>query len=179
VSPSMRRPTEIGAMAESAHDDVEQLAAALASEDLTVAVAESLTGGSLSAKIAAGPGAATWYRGAVVSYSSEVKHDLLNVPPGPVVSEAAATAMAEEVCRLLGADLSVSVTGAGGPDPQDDQPPGTVWLALHDKRSGITSARCEHLSGSPATIVDLSCDLAVRWLLEGVLRIADDRTAKA
>src|SRR3954447_13846958 len=153
-------------VAEPQRDDVTALAAALDEWGLTVAVAESLTGGSLSARFAAGPSSAAWYRGAIVSYSSEVKHDLLRVPAGPVVSEAAALAMAAEVCRLLGADLSVSVTGAGGPDPQDGQPPGTVWMALHDTRDGSTATQLVHLLGSPGEVVDRSCDLAIGWLLE-------------
>jgi nicotinamide-nucleotide amidase len=153
-------------VAEPQRDDVTALATALDERGLKVAVAESLTGGSLSAKFAAGPQSATWYRGAIVSYSSEVKHDLLQVPDGPVVSEAAATAMAVEVCSLLGAHLSVSVTGAGGPDPQDGQPPGTIWMALHDTRDGSTATRHVRLPGSPAEVVDRSCDLAIGWLLE-------------
>ncbi len=98
----------------------------------TVAVAESLTGGMVASALAESRGASEWFRGGVVAYSTEVKHQLLDVPPGPVVSRAAAAAMARSVRRLLGADLAVSVTGSGGPEPQDGQPPGTVYLAVDD-----------------------------------------------
>lgn len=74
-------------------------------------------------------GASDVFRGAVVSYASEVKFDLLGVPEGPVVSEEAVTAMAEGACRVLGADVSVAVTGVAGPDPQDGVEVGRVWMA--------------------------------------------------
>jgi PncC family amidohydrolase len=76
------------------------------------------------------PGASTWFRGGVVSYASDVKASLLGVPEGPVVSAAAAGAMAEGVRRLLGADVGLGVTGVAGPDSQEGQPPGTVFLAV-------------------------------------------------
>lgn len=109
-----------------------RLAELVDSAGMTVAVAESLTGGLLASALAEAPGSSTWFRGGLVAYSSEVKHELLDVPPGPVVSAAAATTMAHSVRRLLGADVAVAVTGAGGPDGQDGQPPGTVFLGLSD-----------------------------------------------
>ena len=66
----------------------------------------------------------------MVAYDSEVKFDLLGVPEGPVVSEAAAKAMADGVRRLLGADVGLAATGVAGPAEQEGQPPGTVWLGL-------------------------------------------------
>lgn len=104
----------------------------LGSSGLTVAVAESLTGGMLSSALAEAPRASVWFRGALVAYASEVKHELLSVPDGPVVTANAAAVMANEVRRLLGADVSVALTGAAGPDGQDGQPPGTVFIGLSD-----------------------------------------------
>ena len=105
----------------------------------TLAVAESLTGGLVAARIVAVPGASEWFRGGIVSYASDVKHDLLEVPDGPVVSEAAAKAMADGVRRRLGADVGLSTTGVAGPTEQDGQPPGTVWLgmAVGDEVDGV------------------------------------------
>jgi nicotinamide-nucleotide amidase len=137
--------------------------AALAS-GRTVAVAESLTGGGLSAAIARAPDSSTWFRGGVVAYASEVKHGLLGVPEGPVVSEIAVRAMAAAVGRLLEADTTVAVSGVGGPDEQDGQPPGTVWLALGDR--GTVLARLEHLAGEPDEIVAETCRIALAWLVE-------------
>jgi nicotinamide-nucleotide amidase len=151
-------------VAEQANGIVERLAAAAERGGLRLAVAESLTGGGLSAKLAAAPGASAWFRGGIVAYASEVKFDVLGVPRGPVVSEVAATAMADGVCRLLGADVAVAVTGVAGPDEQDGQPPGTVWMALHDPDG--TAACLRHFDGEPAQVVDATCDAAVAWLLE-------------
>ena len=108
------------------------IAELLNSAGLQVAVAESLTGGMLASALAQASGSSTWFRGGVVAYASDVKHELLDVPPGPVVSPHAAAAMADGVRRLLGANLAVALTGAGGPDGQDGQPPGTVFLGLSD-----------------------------------------------
>ena len=106
------------------------VARALAVEGLTLGLAESLTGGLASSRLVNVPGASRWFRGSVVSYASEVKFDILGVPEGPVVSEAAAIAMAEGARRALGAEVGLSITGVAGPDAQDDQPPGTVFVGL-------------------------------------------------
>ncbi|HEX8804117.1 MAG TPA: competence/damage-inducible protein A [Acidimicrobiales bacterium] len=95
----------------------------------TLAVAESLTGGLVAARLVNVPGASAWFRGGVVTYASDLKHHLLDVPPGPVVSEEAAAAMATGVRRVMEADVGLAVTGVAGPDPQDGLPPGTVFLA--------------------------------------------------
>ena len=102
----------------------------LAERGLTLAVAESLTGGLVASRIVAVPGSSEWFRGGVVAYASEVKFDLLGVPNGPVVCEAAAVAMADGVRRLLGADVGLSTTGVAGPTDQEGHPPGTVWLGV-------------------------------------------------
>lgn len=97
---------------------------------LTLAVAESLTGGLVASRLVAVAGASGWFRGAVVAYAGEVKRDLLGVPEGPVVSEAAAMAMADGVRRRLGADVGLATTGVAGPTEQEGQPVGTVWLGM-------------------------------------------------
>jgi nicotinamide-nucleotide amidase len=96
----------------------------------TLGLAESLTGGLAASRLVNVPGASAWFRGSVVSYASEVKFDVLGVPDGPVVSEDAAQAMAEGARRVLGADVGLSVTGVAGPDEQDGQPVGTVFVGL-------------------------------------------------
>lgn len=106
------------------------VAAALAVEELTVGLAESLTGGLAASRLVNVPGASRWFRGSVVSYATEVKNEVLGVPEGPVVSEAAARAMADGARRVLGADVGLAITGVAGPDSQDGQPPGTVFVGL-------------------------------------------------
>jgi nicotinamide-nucleotide amidase len=70
------------------------------------------------------------FRGGIVSYASEVKFELLGVPEGPVVSAPAAEAMAVGARRVLGADVGLAVTGVAGPDWQDGERPGTVYVGL-------------------------------------------------
>ncbi len=106
------------------------VARALSTAGLSLGLAESLTGGLASSRLVNVPGASTWFRGSVVSYASEVKFDVLGVPEGPVVSEEAARAMADGARSVLGADVGLSLTGVAGPDSQDDQPPGTVFVGL-------------------------------------------------
>lgn len=101
----------------------------------TVAAAESLTGGLLGGLLSQTPGSSQTYRGTVVAYATELKHQLLDVPArllldrGPVDAEVAAT-MAGGVRRRLGATYGVAVTGVAGPDPQNGHPPGTVYVGV-------------------------------------------------
>ena len=97
---------------------------------LSLAVAESLTGGLVGTRLTAVPGASDVFRGAVVSYASKVKFDLLGVPQGPVVSNEAARAMALGVRERLGAAVGIATTGVAGPAEQEGHPPGTVFLGL-------------------------------------------------
>jgi nicotinamide-nucleotide amidase len=102
----------------------------LLDSDRTLGVAESLTGGLVGSRLTAVPGASGWFRGSLVVYASEVKRSLLGVGPGPVVSEQAAIEMAEGVASTLGATVGLSLTGVAGPDEQDGEPVGTVWIGL-------------------------------------------------
>jgi nicotinamide-nucleotide amidase len=97
---------------------------------LTLATAESVTGGLVGARLTGIPGASSVFRGAIVAYASEVKHRLLGVGDGPVVSEAAALQMARGASETLGADIGLSFTGVAGPDEQDEQPVGTLFVGL-------------------------------------------------
>ncbi len=102
----------------------------LLARGLTLAVAESLTGGLIASRLVNVAGASKWFRGGVVSYASQMKFDVLGVPEGPVVSADAAEAMAIGVRKLLGADVGLSVTGVAGPEEQDSQAAGTVFVGL-------------------------------------------------
>ncbi len=106
------------------------VAALLVERGLTLAVAESLTGGQVASRVVNVPGASQWFRGGVVAYATDVKFDLLDVPAGPVVTGDAARAMAVGVRRRLAADVGLGVTGVAGPDEQEGQRPGTVFLAV-------------------------------------------------
>ena len=96
----------------------------------TLGLAESVTGGLVSGRITAIAGASEVYRGCIVSYATEVKHSLLGVGNGPVVSEACAIEMADGARQALACDVAVSLTGVAGPTEQDGQPVGTLWVGI-------------------------------------------------
>jgi nicotinamide-nucleotide amidase len=106
------------------------IAARLLDLSLSLGVAESVTGGLIASRLVNVVGASKWFRGGVVSYASQVKFDVLDVPLGPVVSGEAARAMAVGVRRVLRADVGLSVTGVAGPEEQDGHPPGTVFVGI-------------------------------------------------
>ncbi len=106
------------------------VAALLTSRGFTLGLAESVTGGLIASRIVNVAGASSFFRGGVVSYASDVKFSLLKVPEGPVVTAAAAEAMASGARRALGSDVGLSVTGVAGPLEQEGQPAGTVFVGL-------------------------------------------------
>ncbi|KPI18009.1 CinA domain protein [Actinobacteria bacterium OK074] len=101
----------------------------------TLAVAESLTGGLVAAEITAVPGASHAFRGSVTAYATELKRDVLGVDGtllerrGAVDAQVAGQ-MAAGVRKVLGADWGIATTGVAGPEPQDGQPVGTVFVAV-------------------------------------------------
>ncbi len=130
-------------------DDVSMelaVATLLVEQRLTLAVAESLTGGLIAARLVGVPGASTWLRGGVVAYDSAVKFSVLGVAEGPVVTEEAAIAMARGVRRVLGSAIGLGVTGVAGPDSQEGLAPGTVFVALA-LPNGVTPSRSLRLPG--------------------------------
>jgi nicotinamide-nucleotide amidase len=140
----------------------------------TIACAESLTGGALSARLASVPGASDYLLGSAVCYSSGAKRAILGVSKetieGPgIVSRECAAEMAGGARRLFGADVAVSLTGAAGPEPHDGAPPGTVWVAIdtsdiaHQRRISAPGDREMVVRWSEQAALDL-----VRRLLEGL-----------
>ena len=127
-------------------ESMEKVVLALLEErGLTLAVAESVTGGMVAMRLTAIPGASAVFRGGVVAYASEVKYGVIDVPRGPVVSLDAARAMAAGAARRLGADIGLATTGVAGPDGQEGHAPGTVFLGLH--RDGESEAHEVRLPG--------------------------------
>jgi nicotinamide-nucleotide amidase len=145
-------------------DLVDQLADAVASRDLTIAVAESLSCGALSSAIGRGGGASEWFAGGVVAYQVSSKHTALGVDADiDPCSDRCAMQMAEGVRRLLEADLAVSITGVGGPDPEDGHEPGTVYIGVADGEG--VDAELHRFTGEPAEVIAQSVDAALRLLL--------------
>ncbi len=122
------------------------VATQLIARGITLGVAESLTGGLIASRLVNVPGASAWFRGGVVAYHEQVKFDVLDVPVGPVVSEAAAAAMATGVCRVTGSDVGLGITGVAGPDDQEGVGPGTIFVGLR-LPDGTLSTRELHLPG--------------------------------
>ena len=118
----------------------------------TIAVAESLTSGRLLSELGQGEAASEWLRGGVVAYATEVKHEVLRVSDGPVVSARCAEEMAAGVARLLSADVAVSTTGVGGPDPEEGREPGTVYLGWWCH--GRAGSELHTFDGDPAQVLE-------------------------
>jgi nicotinamide-nucleotide amidase len=136
---------------------------ALAGErGVRVAAAESLTGGLVSSLLARAPEAGTWFAGGIVAYASDVKHGLLEVPPGPVVSAESAQTMAATTARLLSVEYAVALTGVGGPGSQDDHPPGTVFLGM--AAGGTAWSKGLHFDGEPGDICRSAAEAALSEL---------------
>lgn len=102
----------------------------LRSLQLTIAVAESLTGGMIGSRLCEPEGASDVFLGGVISYATEVKRDLLKVEAESVVTTEAAIQMARGVRELLSADVGISATGVAGPASLEGRPPGTVCLGV-------------------------------------------------
>ncbi|NDK32047.1 CinA family protein [Nesterenkonia haasae] len=136
---------------EQAAEVAAEIGKIVADEGLTVAVAESLTGGKLVNQLAAAKGSGQWLVGGVVAYQSSAKHRVLGVPEGPVISQEAVVSMVEGVTAVFGADAAVAASGAGGPDGQEGQSPGTTWLAA--EAGGHVETERHHFSGEPLEIL--------------------------
>ena len=120
--------------------DLDSLAVTVvvALEGRTLATAESLTGGQIGATITAIPGASKVYRGGVISYASDLKVSLVDVPQslidqGGAVQAEVALAMARGAASNLEADFGLAVTGVAGPSSQDGKMPGTVFVACVER----------------------------------------------
>ncbi len=137
---------------------------------LTLATAESCTGGIIASRFTALPGASAYFRCGVVSYSNEAKADVLGVDPAAIrrfgaVSEPVARQMAEGARRIAGADFAVATTGIAGPTGgSDEKPVGTVWIAVASPRG--TVAVCRQCGTDRGQIIDRASSFAISMLRE-------------
>jgi nicotinamide-nucleotide amidase len=137
-------------------------------QGLRVVTAESLTSGAIATSLGSGPNAASWFAGAIVAYQEPVKFRLLGVPEGPVVTAACAEQMALGACTLFEADVSVSATGVGGPEPSEGSPPGTVFISVATSDGSTTQAL--ELPGEPEKVLAQTIDHALDLLLHVLTR---------
>ena len=114
---------------------------------LTLAVAESCTGGSIASKFTAMAGASAYFLAGVVSYANSAKSDIIGVNADDIarygaVSESVARQMAEGVRRVSGADYAIATTGIAGPTGGSEaKPVGTVWMAIATPHGTIATVR--------------------------------------
>jgi nicotinamide-nucleotide amidase len=140
-------------------------------QNLTIATAESCTGGLIAAAITEIPGASAVFTHGFVTYSNAAKTEMLGVPAGLIaavgaVSEAVARRMASGAKQRARADLAVSVTGIAGPDGgSPEKPVGTVWFGLANAAGVTTYHRV--FQGDRQAIRHASAEFALHLLLQG------------
>lgn len=166
-------PVEARVMARADLTPAEILLQALQQRTLTVATAESCTGGNIAHRITSVPGSSASMLGGVVAYSNSVKQALLGVQPDTLsahgaVSEATVAEMAEGVCRATGADVGIATSGIAGPGGAvPGKPVGTVWMAVAVAGSQVLT-KCVQLPGSRLRVIDHATTLALLMAAEAV-----------
>jgi len=137
---------------------------------LTLAVAESCTGGLVGHRLTNVPGSSTYFLGGIIAYSNEVKEQLLGVSHTTLtdfgaVSEETAREMARGACRVLGTDLGVAVTGIAGPEGgMPGKPVGLTWVACAAKN--FDRAERNIWDGDRITNKEKSAETALRMVKE-------------
>jgi len=135
----LRRPVERYVYGEDEADLAAVVLELCRGKKLSVATAESCTGGLVGARLTAIPGSSEVYLGGIISYANAMKETELNVPAALLhehgaVSEPVARAMADGICARVGADVGIAITGIAGPDGGTaEKPVGTIWMAVHVK----------------------------------------------
>lgn len=152
--------------------DAAQLHAMLLARGVTVAVAESLTGGLVSAALSATPGSSSTFRGGLVVYATDLKATLAGVSPDLLRERGAvdpdvAVGLARGVRRRLDATYGVGVTGVAGPDPQDGKPVGLVYAALAGPEDSDVDVRELNAGGDRAAIRAAAVRLCLQLLRVG------------
>ena len=143
-----------------------------------VAVAESCTGGLMSARLTERPGSSAYFAGGVVAYSNSAKSDLVGLDPELIATHGAVSAEVAEALALgaierFGAEFAIGITGIAGPDGgTEEKPVGTVWFSVIE-RDGERLTRSGRLPGNRSDVRDRSTTVAMH-LLRRVLR--GDRT---
>ncbi|MBQ3125457.1 MAG: nicotinamide-nucleotide amidohydrolase family protein [Clostridia bacterium] len=150
------------------------LISALAERALTLATAESCTGGLIAKRITDVPGASAVYLGSVVSYANEVKIGLLGVSADTLAAHGAVSAevaaqMARGVRRATGADIAVSTTGIAGPGGgTPTKPVGTVWVGVSTADGEVTQLLQLDPDADRAAIRDEAVSRALALVMEAI-----------
>jgi PncC family amidohydrolase len=142
---------------------------------LTVAAAESCSGGEVAHRVTAVPGSSAYFLGSIVAYANAAKTALLGVPQAVLdsvgaVSEACARAMAEGARGVFGADLAVATTGIAGPTGGTARKPvGLVYLAI--ARPDRTDCEEHRFAGDRLAVIDAAATRALELLVEAARSI--------
>lgn len=150
----------------------EKLIEEAALRNVTIALAESCTGGMIAGVLTDVPGASKVFLGSAVTYSNEAKIDILGVDPDIIndhgaVSSYCAEKMAEGAKRIFRSEIALSVTGIAGPDGGSaEKPVGTVWFGISSNDATYTFKK--QFSGERALIRNSAVKTALEALLERV-----------
>lgn len=145
----------------------------LLERELSVACAESCTGGNIAHKIVQVPGSSAYFLGSVVSYSNDVKANVLGVPRNLIstfgaVSRQVAESMAKGVADLMRTDCAIATTGIAGPEGGTKyKPVGTVWIAV--KYGDSIVSECLHFKGDRNAVIESATNHGIVMLIN-VLR---------
>jgi PncC family amidohydrolase len=117
-------------------EEAKKIGALLTARRLTIAVAESCTGGMIGAAISDVPGSSAWFKGGIIAYSNEIKEKVLGVSPELLklkgaVSREVSIAMAQGGAKVCAASCCIAVSGIAGPDGGSaEKPVGLVWIGI-------------------------------------------------
>ncbi|HKA30181.1 MAG TPA: competence/damage-inducible protein A [Candidatus Binatia bacterium] len=173
VGDRLRAAIGAGCYGEGAVTLEETVGRLLAERGLTVATAESCTGGLVAHRLTNVPGSSAYVRGGVVAYANDAKHRLLGVATATLadhgaVSEETAAEMAAGARQAMGADIAVSTTGIAGPDGgTPEKPVGTVCLGL--SAAGETLAARYQFWGTRDWVKLLASQVALEWIRRHIL----------
>ena len=148
-----------------------QLIKTARAQNVTLATAESCTGGLIGAAITATAGSSSIFHGGIIAYHNDVKINQLGVDPNSLdtdgaVSEPIAVQMARGCRERLGVDIAVSVTGVAGPGGgSEDKPVGTVWIGLATE-NGTTAKLHNFPDMSRNKVRDYTCLAALKTCLQ-------------
>lgn len=148
----------------------EKVVGLLTEKGLTIATAESCTGGAVASTLVNVAGASGVFNEGFITYSNDAKHKRLGVRVRTLkeygaVSNATAFEMAKGVCEITGADVGISVTGIAGPTGgTDEKPIGLVYIGCCVKRK--TKVVENHFSGNRSEIREQSVQTALKLLVE-------------
>jgi nicotinamide-nucleotide amidase len=147
-----------------------EVACLLTDAGLTLATAESCTGGAIGALLTALPGSSNWFKGGVICYSNSSKINLLDVEPRAIdeygaVSQEVVEAMAVGGCAAMQTDFCVAVSGIAGPGGgTTEKPVGSVWIAWSSS-GGMVESQLYQFSGDRRDVQSIAVSMALKGII--------------